>query len=291
MPNSHLAFGIDLSKYNTSADGKKLVNFDTIAAHSPKVSFIGMRTSISWGYQDPWFSYYFQEAARIGRVRMPYHVIYPGESPANQMDNFFRILGEIDFKTVPLVLDLEIDHGYTPSRITQTTAECIRIITTRTGRIPIIYSRALWVNQFLRVAALPPVHWWLAQYRYSWPFPLFTPEFPCPPTLPPGVSSWSFHQTCQRGASIGATAMHYMDYNRFNGSEQELNQFASLTVHQPVICPLDDQPCSGGKYRSATVSPTPLRFGRSEGHTRRQSLVRIHPTVGAVGFERRITQW
>ena len=289
MPNSHLAFGIDLSKFNTSADGKKRVNFDLIAAHQPQVSFIGMRTGISWGYQDPWFSYYYQETTRIGRVRMPYHVIFPGESPVTQMDNFFRILGEIDFTTVPLVLDLEIDHGQTVSRITQTTAECIKIITSRTGRVPIIYSRALWVNQFLRVAVLPPAHWWLAQYRHSWPYPLYTPEYPSPPALPIGVTSWHFHQTSQRGASIGAAAMYYMDYNRFNGSEQALNQFVGLTVPQPVTCPLDDQPCSGGKYRSTAVSPTPLRFRGSHSRTRRQSLSRTPPAQR--GFERRIAQW
>ena len=248
MPNSSLAFGIDLSKFNTSPDGKKKVNFDLIAAHQPKVSFIAMRSGISWGYQDPWFSYYFQEATRIGRVRMPYHVLYPGESPVAQMDNFFRILGEIDFYAVPLVLDLEIDHGQPPTRITDTTAKSITIIANRTGCIPIIYSRALWVNQFLRVKDLPPVYWWLAQYRYSWPYPLYTPEYPCPPTLPLGVSTWHFHQTSQRGQSIGTEAMRYMDYNRFNGSDEDLKAFIGLPDPQPVTCPLDDLPCTGGKY-------------------------------------------
>ncbi len=248
MPNAAYAFGIDLSRYNTSPDGKKLVNFDQIAAHSPKVSFIAMRAGISWGYQDPWFAYYFTEAARINRVRMAYHVLYPGQPAGAQMDNFFRILGEIDFQTVPLVLDLELDHGQTVSKITQTTAECVSILTKRAGRIPIIYSRALWVNQFLRVTALPPVHWWLAQYRYAWPYPLYTPEYPCPPALPIGVTTWLIHQTASRGQSIGAAAMHYMDHNRFNGSEKDLNDFIGKFQPIPVTCPLDDQPCTGGKY-------------------------------------------
>lgn len=251
MPNSELAFGIDLSKWNTSADGRRKVDFDAIAAHQPRVAFIGMRAGISWGYQDPWYAYYFQEAARIDRVRLPYHVLFPGQPAQAQMDNFFRILGEIDFSTVPLVLDLELDHGQTVGRITQTTADCLRILTSRTGRTPIIYSRAEWVNRFLRAAALPPAYWWLAQYRFSLPFPLYTPEYPSPPTLPGGVTTWDFHQTSQRGKSIGAAAMHYMDYNRFNGSEEGLRAFAGLVEPPtPVTCPLDDQPCSGGKYRA-----------------------------------------
>jgi len=44
------AFGIDLSRYNTSADGKKKVNFDEIACSPMDVSFIAMRAGVSWGY-------------------------------------------------------------------------------------------------------------------------------------------------------------------------------------------------------------------------------------------------
>jgi GH25 family lysozyme M1 (1,4-beta-N-acetylmuramidase) len=248
MPNDNYAFGIDLSKWNTSADGKKLVNFDTIAAHDPKVSFVAMRAGVSWGYQDPWYSYYFQETTRIKRIRLVYHVIFPAEAAQSQMDNFFRVLGDIDLFTIPLVLDLELDHGQTVAKITNTTAQCVKILTSRTGTYPIIYSRANWINRFLDVTALPPVYWWLAQYRYSYPYPLYTPEYPCPPTLPQKVSTWYFHQTASRGQSIGAAAMHYMDYNRFNGTEEALYNFANLTQPQPVTCPLDNLPCTGGKY-------------------------------------------
>ena len=208
MPNSPYSFGIDLSRWNTSADGKKLVNFDTIAAHQPRVAFIGMRAGISWGYQDPWFNYYFQEATRINRARLPYHVLFPGENATRQMDNFFRIMGDnVNFDVTPLVLDLELDHGQTVSRITQATAESLRIMQRRSGRIPLVYSRALWIDRFVKVADLPTVIWWLAQYLWARPFPLYTPEYPCPPNLPKGVTTWHFHQTAERGKSIGAAAM------------------------------------------------------------------------------------
>lgn len=249
MVNTDFAFGIDISRYNTSPDGKQKVNFDVIAAHDPEVVFIAMRAGISWGYQDPWFAYYFKEAARIGRVRLAYHVLYPGESAQAQMDNFFRILGEIDFSKVPLVLDLELDHDQTRTRITQCTAESLSIIQDRTGRKPVIYSRAGWVNQFLRVADLPPVDWWLAQYRWSWPYPLYTPEYACPPALPVGVTSWLAHQTAARGQSIGAPAMYFMDYNRWNGDKAAVLQYVNQEAKQPIICPIDSLPCTGGKLK------------------------------------------
>lgn len=243
MPNTQLAFGIDLSRYNTSPDGRQRPDFDVIAAHQPEVTFIAVRAGISWGYQDPWFAYYFAEATRINRVRMAYHVLYPGESASAQMDNFFRILGAIDFDSVPLVLDLELDHGQTVSRITQCTVEALNLLKHRTGRIPFVYSRAGWVNQFLRVRDLPPVHWWLAQYRWPRPYPLFTPEYACPPALPEGVCTWTVHQTASRGASIGARAMHYMDYNRWNGTKTDLLAFVGQEAPEPLTCPVDGQPC------------------------------------------------
>jgi GH25 family lysozyme M1 (1,4-beta-N-acetylmuramidase) len=245
MDNSELAFGIDLSRWNTSADGKKKVDFDVIAAHpDPIVSFIAMRSGVSWGYQDPWFSYYFAEALRIKRVRMVYHVLYPGENPIKQMDNFFRIIGDgVDYSQLPLVLDLELDHGYSKSRITSCTNDCINIIYKRTGYSPIIYSRTSWVDYYLDTSSLFKSFWWLAQYRWPRPYPLFTPEYPCPPNpLPIGVSSWLIHQTGSRCPSIGSPT-YFMDYNRFNGSVDDLFSFIGLNLPKPVTCPIDGNPC------------------------------------------------
>ena len=243
-PNSHLAFGIDISRYNTSPDGKKKVNFDIIAAHNPEVVFIGMRAGISWGYADPWFRYYFEEAKRINRVRMAYHVLYPGQPAQAQMDNFFRILGDgADLDVVPLVLDLELDHGQTASKITQTAVDCLRIIHHRSGQTPWIYSRAGWVNLYLRITDLPPVFWWLAQYRYSWPYPLFTPEYASPPTLPNGVANWHIHQSTCRGAGIGTPGAYFMDYNRFNGSKEDFLELIGQPAQQLIACPVDGCEC------------------------------------------------
>jgi GH25 family lysozyme M1 (1,4-beta-N-acetylmuramidase) len=243
MPNDNLAFGIDLSRYNTSADGKVKVNFDIIAAHQPEVVFIAMRAGVSWGYQDPWFAYYLAEAQRIERVCLAYHVLYPGEPVAAQMDNFFRILGDVDLAQVPLVLDLELDHGQSVSRITQATAQAVTILTERTGRIPLIYSRTSWVDVHLRAADLPPVHWWLAQYRWPRPYPLYTPEYPSPPTpLPVGVTDWTVHQTGSRGKSIGC-ASYFMDTNRWNGSKADVLAFVGQSPKTALTCPVDRQPC------------------------------------------------
>lgn len=210
------AFGIDISRYNTSADGKKKVDFDVINAHTPKVLYIAARCGISWGYQDPWFEYYWQEMARIKTNRLAYHVEYPGESAQRQADNLFRIV-QGDWEHDRIVLDLELDHGYNKYTITKCTNQFLEICRSETGRYPIIYSRAGWVDTHLNTKDLPKVDWWLAQYYYPRPYPFYTPEKPPPPRLPLHVTDWLICQTGEKCKGIGTPGAYYMDHNRWNG--------------------------------------------------------------------------
>ncbi len=228
------AFGIDISKYNTSVDGKKKVNFDQIKANSEEIVFIAARAGASWGYKDPQFDYYWAEMRRIQVCRMTYHVLYFGESALSQMDNLFRILGNmVDWAHDKIALDLEVEGINTRERITAVTKKCIEICKTRTGKTPIFYSRASWVNQYLDVTQLPQVDWWLAQYKKSLPYPLYTPEHPGPPTLPTHVSSWLVHQTGSRGRGIGTPGAHYMDYDRWNGVKADVLAYFGYTASPP----------------------------------------------------------
>ena len=229
MNINDLAMGIDLSRFNTSEDGKKKVDFDIIKASvNPIVRYVAMRSGICWGYTDAWFQYYFQECKRVGLPRAPYHVIYFGESPLAQMDNFYRILGaghdEIHDR---LVLDLEVAGSNSRLACTDTTLKCMQILKSRTGRNPILYSRAGWVNEHLYSSWFPAdTDWWLAQYRFRLPWPLYTPEYNPPPTLPKGVGRWLVHQTAEYQRSIGAPGRYYMDWNRWNGDANDvLNYF------------------------------------------------------------------
>ncbi len=241
--NQHYPLGIDLSVYNCSADGRRRPNFDLIAAHQPAVEFIAMRTGQSWGYRDPAFSYYLAEAQRIGVCILPYHVVFPGESARRQMDSFLNILAGVDIESVRLVLDLELDHSQMRGKITQTLGDCLKILQAETGRLPLVYSRASWVNEHLSVRDLPKLDWWLAQYLARRSYPAYTPEFPCPPRLPEGVSAWRIHQTAERAPAIGSSGW-YMDYDRWNGSRAELLAYFGREERQPaLVCPLDGLPC------------------------------------------------
>jgi len=212
--------GVDVSKYQGD------INFDVL---NNKAEFIGIRATVSWGYVDP----KFQRNWTLARLpRLAYHVIYPGEDARRQTDHFLSIVkpGEHD----RLVLDMELDHGYNKTRITDTLEMCLVKIWDETGRYPVIYSRASWVNQFLDVSRLPKLDWWLAGYLKPRPAPLYTPEATPPPALPRGVNSWLIHQTGERGnGSAVGVASHYVDTNRWNGTNQELLAFFGLTDGTP----------------------------------------------------------
>lgn len=217
-----LPFGIDISKYQYSSDGKQKPDFDKINA---TCDFVAVRAGISWGYTDPWFSYSWQH---LDVPRLAYHVVYPGEFASRQMGHFLNIVNPQEHDR--LVLDLELDHGYSKARITQTVNDCLAYILSNTGRYPVIYSRASWVNQFLDVSSLPSeVDWWLAHYLARRPYPLFTPERPSPPTLPIGVNNWLIHQTGEKGngGQVGVRS-YYVDTNRFNGTQDELLAYFGL---------------------------------------------------------------
>jgi GH25 family lysozyme M1 (1,4-beta-N-acetylmuramidase) len=142
--NQEFAFGIDLSRYNASTDLRQTPDFDQIAAHNPAVNFIAIRAGVSWGYRDPMFKLFSQQALAIGACGMPYHVLYPGEPALKQVNGFLKILEGINLDEVRLVLDVELEHGQTRSVITNTLLTSLEFLEQETGRLPIVYSRAMW---------------------------------------------------------------------------------------------------------------------------------------------------
>lgn len=233
------AFGIDISKYQASADGKKRMNFEAIRSHSEKVTFIASRAGISWGYKDPQFNYHWEQSGLLGVGRIAYHVIYFGESAVAQMDSLFKMLERrSNFKHDRIALDLEVAGINTKSRITSTTLNCLEICKARTGRYPMVYSRANWVNTYLSIKDLPKLDWWLATYRKTAPAPFYTSEHPGPPFLPKGVDNYLIHQTGDKCKSIGAQS-HFMDYNRWNGDVNSVLTYFSNPSAMPYVPPTD----------------------------------------------------
>ena len=213
---------------------------------TPPVLFIAARAGISWGYTDQWFSHYWANMLRIKVGRLAYHVQYPAENSINQMDHFFRIVDDSDWEHDRLVLDLELDHGCSRYTITTCTNRMLEICRSRTGRYPLIYSRAEWVNRFLAVQDMPSdIFWWMAQYLKRRLFPLiYTPEHPGPPDKPIIIPRKNIliHQTAEYTKSIGKSGRRYMDYNRWQGKVLNVLAYFNFGVIEPPILPPTPDP-------------------------------------------------
>jgi len=244
------AFGLDTERYSSSPELGKWMDWKAVAMHTnPTVTFVVTRAGISWGYQDPLFAFNWKGIRDIDVWRLSegidlppvgrgaYHVIYPGENPITQVDNFFRIVGDADWEHDRLVIDLELHHNQTRRTITNCTKTFAYKCYERTGRYPLLYARSLWLNQYTYPEELTFMDLWLAQYRRATVG--YTPEYEPPPNpLPNGFSTWLVHQTADRGKPIGSPVKKVMDYNRWNGGIEKVMRYFGFTGNEiPVPLP------------------------------------------------------
>ena len=227
--DTRLPFGLDISKYQGN------VNFDRLVAYNnPKVDFVACRAAISWGYTDPWFETYWRELKARKIHRLAYHVVYPGESPREQVKKIFDVVG-VDVGEGPLVLDVELDHGQSRTKITDCVDEMVRIIYGSTGRFPAIYTRPGWVQAHMEPTLFfEKVWWWMATYTYSGMEHNGV-----------GVKSASaragvpedrvvIHQTSSKGqGNTFGMESRDLDYDRWWGTDAQLAEFFNLTPTPP----------------------------------------------------------
>lgn len=209
---SEQPFGIDVSRWQGG------INWQTVATHNPKVYFAGIRSGVSWGYEDNMFQVNWAEAKKYKVPRAAYHVVYPDQPVKAQMDKFLSIVGS-DHGELPLVLDVELSRGCGKVQISNCVHECIKYL----GGDVIVYTRASFVDGFMAKQAWygnENVYWWLAHYGANG-----APREE-PPSIPSGVpaSQVLIHQYTDNGAPIGVESKA-LDYNRWQGDTDDFYTF------------------------------------------------------------------
>jgi GH25 family lysozyme M1 (1,4-beta-N-acetylmuramidase) len=233
-------FGVDLSKHQGVNDYAKI---------KANTAFVFVKATESWGYTDPMFFKNWQ--GLIGHNRGAYCYVWLSDDPLRQANHLIDIVTQagVDWQYDRLVLDLEKGgHGLSKAEVSRRVLVMMERIKEVTGRYPILYSRAYWVNDNMLITdqRLVNADWWLAYYRTALPKPLYTPEMPPPPLMPNGVSKWLFHQTCERGKGkeVGVGS-YYVDQNRFNGTRAELDAYFGRGTHNvylPIITNPEPEP-------------------------------------------------
>ena len=236
-----LAFGIDISKWQGTNDYVKI---------KATTAYVFVKATESWGYTDPMFRANWQGLA--GHNRGAYSYIWLSDDPLRQANHLIDIVTQagVDWRYDRLVLDLErTGHGKTKAQVTEMVLIMMERIKEVTGRYPILYSRATWVNSNMLVTdpRIANADWWLAYYRKALPYPLFTPEMPPPPLMPTGVNRWLIHQTCEKGngRAVGVGS-HYVDIDRWDGTIEDVDAYfgrgETHEVYLPIIITPEPEP-------------------------------------------------
>ena len=267
-------FGVDISSYQGAN-----INYDLM---KQKTKFVAVRAGISWGFEDPVFAQSWQ--ALKGHNRIAYHVLYPSQDVTMQVNWLFDILSRAGFdaETDRLAIDIELWQGQTPQRVTEATTQMYDQVTERTGRKPIIYSAAWFVNPRMIVTPkLAAADWWLANYPPKGSAPGV--EHPGPPILPRGVTKWLIHQTSETGIgkNVGLPS-GAIDTNRWNGTDDDVRAYFGL-IEPPTEPPSDpDQPL----YRAKVVATAGLNVRACPSMTCQKLRTNPYGTVVDVFEER-----
>ena len=237
MSNVLYPFGVDVSSH------QGVINWDKVAAFTPKVRFAFIRAGVSYAYEDPQFQTNWKEAKRVGIDRGAYHALYPGQDVKRQVDNFARIVGS-DKGELAMVGDVELVHNVIPQAYLPTMGDYLARISDVCKRPAINYTRASFIDSYVLGNQNPPAwfndyDWWLAQYLLS------GIEHVGPPILPRGVrrDRVIVHQTSEKGEGLKAGMQSAgLDYNRWQEPTARLTYAGYIATYNGQTPPPVDPP-------------------------------------------------
>jgi len=212
--------GIDVSYWNAGIDWPKV--------RATGQRYIFAKATEGDSYADPTFDDNWRGAKTAGLLRGAYHFFHCNVDPKRQANKFMDYVKSMnDSAELPSVLDLETNDGQPKEKIISRVKIWLDLVEAAFNRKPIIYSRAIFLQDFLsEVGGGPPA--WAKDY------PLWLAQYPnvyvegSQPALPRGWYSWTFWQYSQTGRVNGINAK--VDLGVFNGSLEDLYKFAGVDL-------------------------------------------------------------
>jgi lysozyme len=201
-PGPGLAFGIDVSHYQTSVDWPR--------AARAGVSFAFIKATEGNTFVDPTFMGHWVDAGNASVLRAPYHFFRPRISAAAQADLFMartNAEGEL-----PPILDAEESDGVPPSELVLGVQSWLQLVLDRVGRAIVYTSPRFWNALPAGTSVDPRVDLWIAAWGVA-----------KPPTVT-GFKRWSFWQYTNRASVLGASGP--LDGSHFNGTLADLQAYS-----------------------------------------------------------------
>ena len=223
--------GFDISRYEPKID------WNLIRAQDFK--FVIIKATEGTSYQDPVFPTHWANAKNAGLIRGAYHYLRAGDDANAQAQLFLRTV-KLENGDLPPFLDLEetFNNNQSNANFISRAEAWLKIVEQATGRKPLIYSRASFLQERVSSNGRAP-SWaknysvWIANYLYNY-------VEGSQPFEAPGWQPWVFWQYTNKGDAQGiyndlGQKPSEIDLDWFRGSLQDLYQFVGAQPPAPPV--------------------------------------------------------
>jgi lysozyme len=181
VPKGEWQYGIDISHHNggrivwdslyVMTDARRRTVKNPFKAKDIKpVSFVFIKATEGISLVDKDFRKNWKNAGRSGLKRGAYHFFRSSKPGAQQARLFIKTVGDLRFKDLPPVLDIEKIHkGGSKARLNKEALAWLRTIEDHYGKKPIVYTGASFAKDYLSKEILDNYPVWIAHYEKEKP--------------------------------------------------------------------------------------------------------------------------
>ena len=181
VPSGDWRYGIDISHHNggdivwdslyvlTDKRGKTIRDHH-LAKDIRPVSFVFIKATEGVSMVDKDFKRNWQDAGRSGLRRGAYHFFRSSKDGEAQARLFIKTVGDLRFKDLPPVLDIETIHrGGSMKKLNEEALKWLKAIETHYGKKPIVYAGSSFAKDYLSKDITENYPVWIALYEKAQP--------------------------------------------------------------------------------------------------------------------------
>ena len=181
VPPGTWRYGIDISHNNggrivwdslfvMTDSRRRTVRDPYIAKEIRPVSFVFIKATEGAAFKDKDFKDNWKEAGKTDLKRGAYHFFRSSKDGEVQARNFISTVGDLRFKDLPPVLDIETIHfGCSRELLNQRALQWLKAAEKRYGRKPIVYASSSFIKDNLDKEISDNYPIWVAHYEKDRP--------------------------------------------------------------------------------------------------------------------------